>query len=89
MPKQRFTSQTQRTINLIPNRSEKIMPVEIFDEKEFLEIAKSRADLCRIKKSKDTVKLKLRTPKHLFTFKTTPANAEELLKQIEIEQIEL
>ena len=65
------------------------MPVEIFEEAEFIKIAQESADLCRIKKSKDVVKLKLRTPKHLFTFKTTPAKAEELLKQIEIEQVEL
>ncbi len=65
------------------------MPKEIFDEAEFLNIAQNSADLCRIKKSKDIVKLKLRTPKHLYTFKTTPAKAEELLKQIEIEQVEL
>jgi hypothetical protein len=65
------------------------MPVEIFSEKEFLEIAKDRATLCRIKKVKDVVKLKLRTPKHLYTFKTTPEKAEALLKEIEIEQVEL
>ena len=64
------------------------MPVEITNEKEFLDIAKI-ATLCRIKKSKDTVKLKLRTPKHLFTFKTTPDRAEVLLKDIEIPQVEL
>jgi len=65
------------------------MPKEITDEDKFLKIAKSIANLCRIKKSDDCVKLKLRTPKHLYTFKTTPAKAEELLSQVEIEQVEL
>ncbi len=65
------------------------MPKEITEESEFVEIAKTRASSCRIKRVGDVVKLKLRTPKHLFTFKTTPAKAEDLLKQIEIEQIEL
>jgi hypothetical protein len=65
------------------------MPKEIKDEKEFLEIAKTRASECRIKKAGDSVKLKLRTPKTLYTYKTTSENAEILLKQIEIERIEL
>ena len=65
------------------------MPKQIFDEKEFLEIAQTRASECRIKRTKDAVKLKLRTPKHLYTFKTTPEKAEALLKEIEIEQVEL
>ena len=65
------------------------MPKELFDEKEFLEIAKSRANLCRIKKKGEFVKLKLRTPGRLYTYKTTTEKAEALLKQIEIEQVEL
>jgi len=66
------------------------MPCEITDEKQFIEIAKTRASVCRIKKLKnDVVKLKLRTPKTLYTFKTNPAKAEELLKNLEIEKSEL
>lgn len=66
------------------------MPKEITDEKEFIELAKSRASVCRIKKlKKDVVKLKLRTPKTLYTFKTTSGKAEELLKNLEIEKVEL
>ena len=65
------------------------MPKEIFKEEEFLNIAKSLAVECRIKKSGDKVKLKLRTPKHLYTYKTETSKAESLLSQIEIEKIEL
>jgi hypothetical protein len=66
------------------------MPCEIKDEKLFVEIAKTRATVCRIKKLKnDVVKLKLRTPKTLYTFVTNSAKAEELLKGIEIERVEL
>jgi hypothetical protein len=65
------------------------MPQEIKDEKEFLELAKTRASTCRIKKEKDSVKLKLRTSRTLYTFKTTPEKAEKLLKGLEIEQVEL
>jgi hypothetical protein len=66
------------------------MPSEITDEKQFVEIAKSRASVCRIKKLKNgVVKLKLRTPKTLYTYKTTSEKAEEILKGIEIERVEL
>ncbi|WP_457557764.1 hypothetical protein [Candidatus Harpocratesius sp.] len=65
------------------------MPEEIFDVEKFLEIAKTRATECRIKKSGDHVKLKLRTPTKLYTLKTNSAQAEEILKQIEVEHIEL
>ncbi len=65
------------------------MPKEIFSEEEFLNIAKTLAVECRIKKSGDNVKLKLRTPKHLYTYKTETRKAESLLSQIEIEKIEL
>ncbi|MHA1520685.1 MAG: hypothetical protein ACTSVZ_10630 [Promethearchaeota archaeon] len=65
------------------------MPEEIFDEAKFLEIAQTRALECRIKKVGDSVKIKLRTSSKLYTFKTTSAIAEGLLKQIEVEQIEL
>jgi hypothetical protein len=65
------------------------MPQEIFDEDEFLEIARTRASVCRIKRTKDAVKLKLRTPKTLYTLKTTPEKGEVLLREIEIQQIEV
>jgi uncharacterized protein YifE (UPF0438 family) len=65
------------------------MPTEITDEKQFIAIAKSRASLCKIKKVKDVVKLKLRTPKMLYTFKTSPEKAEALLKDLEIERVDL
>ena len=59
------------------------MPKEIFDVKEFLELAK-RALECRVKRSEDVVKLKLRTRKYLYTLKTDPKTAEELLKALDI-----
>ncbi|MHA1777568.1 MAG: hypothetical protein ACTSWC_12400 [Promethearchaeota archaeon] len=65
------------------------MPEEITDVEKFLEIAKTRASECRIKKSGEHVKIKLRTPSKLYTLKTDSAHAEEILKQIEIEHIEM
>jgi hypothetical protein len=64
------------------------MPTEITDEKQFVELAK-KAHSCRIKKTETSVKLKLRTAGMLYTFKTTPENAEKLLKGLEIQKIEL
>ena len=58
------------------------MPREVFSEEEFLRIAE-RAEACRVKKLKDgMVKLKLRTPHYLYTFKTESRKAEELVKKL-------
>ena len=66
------------------------MPTEITDEKKFMEIAKSRVSVCRIKKLKNNVvKLNFVLLKTLYTFKTTSDKAEELLKGLEIERVEL
>lgn len=60
------------------------MPTEIFDIEKFIELSE-RARYCIIKRLKDTVKLKLRTPKMLYTLKVDPAKAEEIIKQIKCE----
>ncbi len=64
------------------------MPKEIFEEESFLELAE-KSFHCRVKRVKDVVKLKLRTKKTLYTFKTDPDTAENLLKQINCDVIEL
>jgi len=60
------------------------MPVEIFDIDEFIEIAE-RAEYCNIKRLEREVKLKLRTPKKLFTLKVNPTKAEEIVKKLRCE----
>jgi hypothetical protein len=60
------------------------MPVEIFDVEEFVEIAE-RAEYCNIKRLEREVKLKLRTPKKLFTLKVNPTKAEEIVKKLRCE----
>ena len=62
----------------------KIMPSEIFDVEKFVEIS-GRADYCAVKRLKDVVKLKLRTPKRLYTLKVEPAKAEEVIKKLQCE----
>lgn len=64
------------------------MPREIFDEEKFLELSEY-AIHCRVKRLKEIVKLKLRTKKILYTYKTNPENAERLLRNISCDIIEL
>ncbi|MFW9877702.1 MAG: hypothetical protein ACFFG0_31835 [Candidatus Thorarchaeota archaeon] len=64
------------------------MPREIFDEEKFLEISEY-AIHCRVKRLKEIVKLKLRTKKILYTYKTDPTTAERLLRNISCDVIEL
>ncbi len=64
------------------------MPREIFDQEKFLEISEF-AIHCRVKRLKEFVKLKLRTKKTLYTYKTDPASAERLLRNISCDIIEL
>lgn len=60
------------------------MPSEIFDEEKFISISE-RADYCAVKRLKDVVKLKLRTPRKLYTLKVEPARAEEIIKKLQCE----
>jgi hypothetical protein len=60
------------------------MPVEIFEVDEFIQIAE-RAEYCNIKRLEREVKLKLRTPKKLFTLKVNPTKAEEIVKKLRCE----
>jgi ferritin-like protein len=62
----------------------KNMPSEIFDSEKFVEIS-GRAEYCAVKRLKDVVKLKLRTPKRLYTLKVEPAKAEEVIKKLQCE----
>ena len=64
------------------------MPKEIYDEEKFLELAEF-AIHCRVKRVKDVVKLKLRTKKLLYTYKTDPITADRLVRGLSCEIIEL
>ncbi|MBS7610387.1 50S ribosomal protein L38e [Candidatus Bathyarchaeota archaeon] len=57
------------------------MPTEIFDIKEFIRLSE-KADHCRVKRSKDVVKLKLRTKRMLYTIKLPPGEAEGVLRSL-------
>jgi large subunit ribosomal protein L38e len=63
------------------------LPKEITDADEFVKISEKAVE-CRVKRSENTVKLKLRTPRQLYTLKVDPTKAAELLKQVKCEVIE-
>jgi ferritin-like protein len=60
------------------------VPSEISDPEKFVEIS-GRAEYCAVKRLKDIVKLKLRTPKRLYTLKVEPSKAEEIIKKLQCE----
>jgi ferritin-like protein len=60
------------------------MPAEITDVDKFVEIS-GRANFCAVKRLKEVVKLKLRTPSRLYTLKVEPINAEEIIKKLQCE----
>jgi hypothetical protein len=53
------------------------VPVEVFDKEKFIELS-GKATECKIKKNEDNTKLKLRTPRYMYTIKLDPAEADEL-----------
>jgi len=63
------------------------MPTEISDVDEFVRISE-RAEECRVKRLEDMVKLKLRTPRKLYTIKLDAEKAAEVLKQLKCEVVE-
>ena len=64
------------------------MPVEIFDVDKFIAMS-AHAKYCAVKRLKEVVKLKLRTPKALFTLKVEPLKVEEIIKKLKCEIKEL
>jgi len=64
------------------------MPKEIKDVTEFLQLS-TAAEECRVIRIKDVVKLKLRTTKYLYTLKVEPESAEEIIKQVKCQVIEI
>ena len=60
------------------------MPSEINDPDRFVEIS-GNAEYCAVKRLQGVVKLKLRTPKNLYTLKIEPLKAEEVIKKLQCE----
>jgi hypothetical protein len=64
------------------------LPGEIHDIDKFIRLSEVAAE-CRVKRLKDVVKLKLRTSRRLYTMKLDPSRAEEVLKRIKCEVVEV
>ena len=60
------------------------MPAEVTEVDRFVQLSE-RASYCAIKRLPKTVKLKLRTHKLLYTLKTDPSKAEEIIKKLSCE----
>jgi hypothetical protein len=58
------------------------MPSEITDVEKFVSMS-AKAKECQVKRLKDTVKLKLRTPSQLYTLKIEPIRADEIIKRLQ------
>lgn len=64
------------------------MPKEIFDKTEFITLSE-QAKECRIKRLDNSVKLKLRKNRYLYTIKLNIQEAEELLRQLRCDTREI
>jgi large subunit ribosomal protein L38e len=65
----------------------KKVPTEIFNQEEFIQLSSS-ADYCTMKRSKRSVKLKLRTKRKMFTLKLKTADADEIVKKLKCDILE-
>lgn len=63
------------------------MPRIITDVDKFLEMTEDAKE-CRVKRGTDSVKLKLRTNRYLYTIILEPQKAEEILQQVKCQIIE-
>ena len=64
------------------------MPKEVFEKDEFVTLSE-KASVCLVKRLGDETKLKLRTPRYLYTIKLPAGEAEEILSQIDCETEEV
>ena len=60
------------------------MPSEITDVDKFVAMS-AKAKHCLVKRNKEAVKLKLRTPSQLYTLKIEPLRADEIIKKLQCE----
>ena len=60
------------------------MPSEITDVNKFVAMS-AKAKYCSVQRLKDSVKLKLRTPRQLYTLKIEPLRADEIIKKLQCE----
>ena len=64
------------------------MPSEITSTDQFVSLSEGALE-CRVKRSKDLVKLKLRTPRRLYTLKVKVERADDVLRRMKCEIVEV
>jgi len=64
------------------------MPAEIFNVDDFIKISE-RAEYCAVKRLKKGAKLKLRTPKRLYTLRVDPPKVDEIIKKLKCKITEI
>lgn len=64
------------------------MPAEITNTDEFIGLSEAALE-CRVKRSKDVVKLKLRTPGRLYTHKVKVDRADDVIRRLKCEIVEV
>lgn len=64
------------------------MPRQLFSKDELLRLAKG-AEQCRVVRRGDRVKIKIRRSRYLYTYVTNASEADTLLRQIDVEKVEL
>jgi len=60
------------------------MPSEITDVDKFVAMS-AKAKYCSVQRLKNNVKLKLRTPRQLYTLKIETLRADEIIKRLQCE----
>ena len=60
------------------------MPSEVFDVDKFVEMS-ANAKYCLVKRNKENIILKLRTPSKLYTLKVDLINSDEIIKKLKCE----
>lgn len=64
------------------------MPAEVSDVDEFVKISE-RAEYCAVKRLNNVVKLKLRTPRRLYTMSIEPVRVDEIVKKLKCKVTEI
>ena len=64
------------------------MPAEILDIGRFISLSEGAVE-CRVKRSEDSVKIKLRTRKRLYTIKLDPEKVDEVIKALKCDVKEI
>lgn len=64
------------------------MPKEVFNKEEFVEFSK-KASECIIKRNKENTKLKLRTPRYLYTIVIDSDEADDLISKLSCPTVEI